>query len=480
MEEERKRILKMIEQGKISPDEGLKLLKALETSPKITTKSEFEAVHPKPSQKILRNLYNPFLSIAGGKALVIGILIILLSSVIGWYCAVHFDGAFDLSPSDEITRTGKLDSYYLILFECLIAWLSIAFMFFILGTIFSKKKQRVIDYFGFTAIARFPYLLGAIVSSRFWLEGYFEKIDLTLDLESLKELTESLSRNVGFISGIVLILLIVIWFCALNFFALKESSGLSTGKTWPAFIGGSIMAEIISKMILTILAGTFVISPFFGKIEEIQRDSIPWGTKEITVYNWMTKTGLKIGETIYKIELKDAPEGKIYQITSSTSIDSTRDETTVIVSAKDLSPISVHRTIENPEGKFDFKGTYKNQQLKIIAITPDGTRTYNLDLPKYAYDNEESLFLIRAFPLKKDYVHTFVIAVVATGSKGECILKVISEEKIKVPAGEFDTYKVELGFVLGGLKHYAWYSKEKPNYLIKYDNGNIICELNDF
>jgi hypothetical protein len=59
----------------------------------------------------------------------------------------------------------------------------------------------------------------------------------------------------------------------------------------------------------------------------------------------------------------------------------------------------------------------------------------------------------------------------------KCTISVIGKESIETPAGTFEAWKLELS-VAGG-KQYFWYAVEKPNYLVKYDNGYTICLLQE-
>ena len=68
-----------------------------------------------------------------------------------------------------------------------------------------------------------------------------------------------------------------------------------------------------------------------------------------------------------------------------------------------------------------------------------------IDLTGVVYDNEEVVQLMRRLPLAADYKTTLHIF---TGLGGGNIIpleaKVTGQEKVEVPAGTFDCYKVEL------------------------------------
>ncbi len=70
----------------------------------------------KESKKSLKTwLFNPFYYIAGGKALVFGIIIILATGIIGFFSNSHFDVVLDF-------LTGHIAPFWFFLSEGLIGW----------------------------------------------------------------------------------------------------------------------------------------------------------------------------------------------------------------------------------------------------------------------------------------------------------------------------------------------------------------------
>ncbi|MCP4157415.1 MAG: DUF2089 domain-containing protein [bacterium] len=250
MADEQKRILEMIEKGTVSKEEGLKLLKALENSPKISSQSQLETVYPNRGSRLFKAIYNPFVLLTGPQTIAAGAVTLLLLFLAGWLCGTRFDGALDLHPSTRLLETGQPDPYWLILLEIFTGWLCVAFSFFFIATILSKSKQRLLSYLAYSAIARFPYILAACLGgSRFGLGK------LLKGLESSKghELSLRLQQEPLILVGILVLMVFLVWFMVLHFFALKEASGLNTKKTWPVFIGGLLVAEIAGKIILMVL-----------------------------------------------------------------------------------------------------------------------------------------------------------------------------------------------------------------------------------
>ena len=58
----------------------------------------------------------------------------------------------------------------------------------------------------------------------------------------------------------------------------------------------------------------------------------------------------------------------------------------------------------------------------------------------------------------------------------------LGEEKVTVPAGTFDCYKLKIA-ASGGLirrftsRYYFWFAKEPPHHFVKYEDGKRVTEL---
>jgi len=170
-------------------------------------------------------LFNPFKKLAGGKALGIGLAILLLTAFAAGFSNCHFDGVLDAHVGAELPDW----VYYL---ESLMAWGISALVFYLAGVIFSPSKIRLIDILGTTALARYPFFFIALIS--------FALPNLRPD--ELPPLTPP------FVFVSIVMVLISIWYIALLYHAFSVSCNLKKNKGIWAFIGAIIVAEIISKI----------------------------------------------------------------------------------------------------------------------------------------------------------------------------------------------------------------------------------------
>lgn len=187
-------------------------------------------------------LFNPFHYIAGAKALVLGLLVIGVSSLIGWRTNSHFDGVLDM-------HTGVTAPYPVFLMEGLVDWLAMAVIILVLGLLISWPRPRPIDVLGTQALARFPGLLTMLLTI---LPGY-QRYAMNLPAIFMKTATEvEVTSGDAVVFGIVVMgtLLMVIWMVALMYRAYSVSCNIRGGKAIATFIAAIIIAEIISKIVL--------------------------------------------------------------------------------------------------------------------------------------------------------------------------------------------------------------------------------------
>jgi len=168
-----------------------------------------------------------------------------ISAWVGFLNNSHFDGVLDM-------HRAMAAQFHIFLLEVVIDWVSISLVLFVLGVILSKSKIRWIDVFGTQALARWP-MIPAVILMVFIPD--VKDMDLS-DIQSLN----------GLIVPATVMLLFIIWFVALMFNAYKISCNLTGSKLTISFIGGLILAEILSK----ILIGQIV----FGMLILPQKDQL--------------------------------------------------------------------------------------------------------------------------------------------------------------------------------------------------------------
>jgi hypothetical protein len=176
-------------------------------------------------------IYSPFTYIAGWKALYIGFAFIILTSFIGHFTRIHFDGPLNLHPGLDLT-------FQFYFFENLIAWFSTVIIFYIFGILLSKSTIRFIDIAGTIALARVPVALTSL-----GILPWFKLMN---------------SAWMSYMPFNFLYMLPTIWVVILYYNAYGLSCNLKGLRLILSFIAGICIAEIISKVTVILLYKLFL------------------------------------------------------------------------------------------------------------------------------------------------------------------------------------------------------------------------------
>ena len=151
----------------------------------------------------------------------------------------------------------------------------------------------------------------------------------------------------------------------------------------------------------------------------------------------------------------------------------------MIVDDETLQPFTVRRErliegeSEAVEGEYDRE----EQVIRVVEFTGDDDPRQvprRLDEEHY-YDNESSLFLWRTIPFEEGYEASYYS--VLTNQRGQTLVtvRVVEREEVTVPAGTFQTWRVEIRF--GDTRQVVWYADTPERALVQYDNTRQIMQL---
>lgn len=206
-----------------------------------------------PARGLKQWLFNPFNFIAGSQALLLGLAIILLSAALGFLGTTHFDGTLDV-------HVGASAPFWFFILEVLIDWLSLALPLYLFALIFSKSSFRAIDLFGTQALARWPYLIIALLM----LAPAVQRVNqYFLSLAGLAPRQPELNYLDILVAGFAFILsfAMIVWTVALMYKAYVVSCNLKGTRAVVTFVLAIVIAEISSKIIIAHLAGIANLTP---------------------------------------------------------------------------------------------------------------------------------------------------------------------------------------------------------------------------
>lgn len=196
----------------------------------------------KPNISLRQYLFNPFIILAGSKALFLGIVIILLTAFLGSLSSTHFDGVLDV-------HTGQKAPIWLFFAENLINWLCMVSFLFFSALIVSRSQWRFIDILGTQALSRWPTLITALVMLPDANRRFGEYLISKLGQSSTSVAINSIDASIFVISAIIA-LVMIIWMVVLMYKAYAVSCNVKGAKAIWTFIISIILAEIVSKVII--------------------------------------------------------------------------------------------------------------------------------------------------------------------------------------------------------------------------------------
>ena len=146
--------------------------------------------------------------------------------------------------------------------------------------------------------------------------------------------------------------------------------------------------------------------------------------------------------------------------------------------AGSLRPQSVERVINGPQGERRCQAQYVGSVATVTQRSEKDERTDRLDVPIGSYDSWSDLFLWRTLAFAQDFEITYSDVLSCTLAKPQVMpvaLKLMDKETVSVPGGTFQTWRLEIRS--GGRTQKAWYSDDQARTLVRYDNGDLVFEL---
>lgn len=195
-------------------------------------------------------LFNPFKYIAGTKALVGGLMAMVIISALGYFSNTHFDGVLDIHYGCADVST----PYIIHALYQIIGWVSITLVFYITARIVTKSDIRFIDIAGTLAFSQIPLIFAA-------LTGFLPNIHLcldNLDTTSINDILLMLKDNIGMllISGTICIVFII-WSIILKYKAYSTSANIKGVVGGATFALALIISEIVSKLLMYFILPLF-------------------------------------------------------------------------------------------------------------------------------------------------------------------------------------------------------------------------------
>jgi len=193
----------------------------------------------------------------------------------------------------------------------------------------------------------------------------------------------------------------------------------------------------------------------------------PWVDGEELQLDVKFPSGFKIGTAAYRVNAAELDGRRIWRINSHLFA-GIQQWSVAEVEADSFKPIHSHwkHVLIG-----DADAAYSNGKVDVKMKGSDGVKS--IDLDGVIWDNEEVLAMMRRLPMSTNSsMNIRVFASLGGGSIIPIKLDITGTEKVQVPAGTFDCYKIELS-----IKQTFWYSADEHRYLVKFEAGGVVAEL---
>ena len=200
----------------------------------------------------------------------------------------------------------------------------------------------------------------------------------------------------------------------------------------------------------------------------------PWTLPEVSRYRLVDGDEVK-GSGVLRVEEASADE---VRFTQSFQGEGFSDEVVAVVDRSMLRPKRVERVIEGPQGARRWEVSYEGGLAGVRQNTEKEERTDELQVPTHSYDSSSDVFLWRTLDFSMGYEATYIDILTATLAKPQIVsmmLRVVGKESVEVPGGRFEAWKLEIRS--SGRGQRAWYADNEGRTLVRYDNGDVVFEL---
>ena len=186
--------------------------------------------------------------------------------------------------------------------------------------------------------------------------------------------------------------------------------------------------------------------------------------------------------------IKDRDGKPVYEITEDGG---ERKQGKYVIDRSDLRLIWAHVIRETDEGKSEATIEVRGNRQYLVHNHGNKSKDKRIDHEPEGYNGMSLGFSLRGFPfesqteVKLKLTPPFRPGIPFWAWKmWKSYIKLLGEEKVTVPAGTFDCYKLEVA-ASGGLirrftsEYYFWFTKEPPHRFVKYqdDDGKAVTEL---
>ena len=222
MSDAKRKVLDMVEQGKITSAESDALLAAMRNAPRFS----------------MRILFDPYDRVGLATALVVGLLTAVAAGFAAIPLGLRFDGYMDIhiAPVSVTAFAAIADQAVAWPLSALVLWL-VALPF--------ARASRLVDFLAVAGLARVLLLAAGVLLAPLTPEP---STLADMSRRAMSDPTAVLGDVASMLPMIAVALVFIGWFIAASVFGFRHASGLRRGRLAGAVVIALLAAEIVSKV----------------------------------------------------------------------------------------------------------------------------------------------------------------------------------------------------------------------------------------
>ena len=191
---------------------------------------------------VARWMFNPFIRIAGERALGIGLGVIVMSGLAAAAAGVHFDGLIDFHPGYRV-------SFWVPIVEGLVNWFTFTVLLVLVSFLVAPRTVRAVDIAGTQALARWPLLPAALACMPATVRQGNEA-SVAAVVEGRMVMLPVVSLVAGLFASAC-----AVWMVWLMWKAFAVSCNQRGGRAAAIFVAAVIAGEVATKFLLVRMLG---------------------------------------------------------------------------------------------------------------------------------------------------------------------------------------------------------------------------------
>lgn len=197
------------------------------------------------NKETLSLLINPFVRIAGEKALFVGLIVFAITIIVAHSGNIIFDGIINSHISNN-------ESLLWSFFVATVALIIFVIVLYLTGCLLTKSSIRFIDVARTVTLARAPFILVSLIVL---VPGMYDcNMQVRENLLTRTVLEISVYQWFIFCLFLLVSLIASIWFVVLSYRAFSVSCNVRGAKAVISFIGAFLFSETVAVIVIYLLS----------------------------------------------------------------------------------------------------------------------------------------------------------------------------------------------------------------------------------